>query len=111
MPTDNKYGKITLEKGSIPDDEPVIVFRARDKELPVLLGMYHKLCQDAGSPEKHLELIEDTARSIERWQDANPDAVKVPTSDSYEPPKDGYVRSPQGTIIGQEGQEEDDGES
>ncbi|HEY5484425.1 MAG TPA: hypothetical protein VIK31_11555 [Propionibacteriaceae bacterium] len=34
---DSTYGKVTTEHGTIGADEPVIVFRAKDKLLPALL--------------------------------------------------------------------------
>ena len=86
MPTDNKYGQITLEKGSVPDDEPVVVFRARDIHLPDLLGVYYNFCHLGGSPQKHLNLIADTQHKISEWQAENPERVQTPESASYEVP-------------------------
>jgi len=40
MGYDGKYGKVTTEHGNIPDDEPVIVFRGRDKIIPAMLRFY-----------------------------------------------------------------------
>jgi hypothetical protein len=69
MPIDNKYGRVTLEnKRSIEDDEPVVVFRAKDMCLPEVLMVYLGLCRQLGSPQVHLELIQDTLHKVERWQ-------------------------------------------
>lgn len=38
MAVDRKYGRVTLERGTIGEDEPVVVFRAQDKMLPELFG-------------------------------------------------------------------------
>lgn len=68
---DAKYGRVTLERGTIPDDEPVVVFRAQDKLLPKLLDIYRFLCEIAGSPERHLDLIRNSAANIRAWQAVN----------------------------------------
>ncbi len=81
MGFDRKYGRVTTEHGDVPDDEPVIVFRARDSLLCPLLSEYHEKCIQAGSPARHLELIAETYNRIADWQEANPDKVKVPDSE------------------------------
>lgn len=82
MAVDGKYGKVTLEHGDIGEDEPVIVFRAKDGILPELLHSYFKLCEAAKSPERHLELIKSSYATIRNWQEAHPDEVRTPTSES-----------------------------
>lgn len=37
MAIDLKYGRVTLENADIGEDEPVVVFRARDALLPKVL--------------------------------------------------------------------------
>jgi hypothetical protein len=81
MGYDRKYGRVTTEHGEIPDDEPVIVFRARDNLTCPLLSHYRELCEQAGSPQRHLELIEGTYTMFADWQEAHPDQVKVPDSE------------------------------
>lgn len=81
MGFDRKYGRITTEHGDIPDDEPVIVFRARDRLTPKLIGIYWNLCKEAGSPQRHLDLINSTHDQFDNWQDANPDKVRTPDSE------------------------------
>lgn len=71
MAIDNKYGRVTLENSTIGEDEPVVVFRAQDKLLPDLLKIYRVLCRIAGSPERHLELIHESAQKIRVWQQEN----------------------------------------
>lgn len=80
MAIDNKYGKVELEHGTIGEDEPVVVFRATDKVLPLLLEVYHDLCQSFGSPQRHLDLIGETYEKIKTWQDEND--TKVPNSEA-----------------------------
>lgn len=81
MAIDNKYGRVTLERGDIGEDEPVVVFRATDVLLPQVLGYYHLFCLKNGSPRHHLDLILDTRTNVMRWQDDN--GARVPTSDRY----------------------------
>lgn len=83
MGYDRKYGKVTTEHGDIPDDEPVIVFRARDKETPALIHYYAGLCRNAGSPAFHVDLVTGTARKFREWQLANPGQVRIPDSAAH----------------------------
>jgi hypothetical protein len=78
--TDFKYGKVTVEKGNIGDDEPVFVFRAQDELLPEVLRYYHVLCKAAGSPEHHLKGIVEARDAIVQWQERH--GKKTPSSDS-----------------------------
>lgn len=80
MGYDRKYGKIIAEHGNIGENEPVVVFRAKDKLLPKLLAYYHLFCLKAGSPRRHLDIILNTKEVIEDWQARN--STRVPTSDS-----------------------------
>lgn len=81
MGFDRKYGKVTTEHGDIPDDEPVVVFRARDVQTPSLLRQYRHFCEEGGSPQRHLDLIDGTIQLFEDWQESNPDKVKIPDSE------------------------------
>lgn len=81
MPLDNKYGRVELEHGEhIPDDEPGIWFRAKDRLLPALLRKYEELCAEAGSPPRHLNLIAETRGQIAEWQSEN--ETKTPDSET-----------------------------
>lgn len=80
MPIDNKYGRVTLEnQRNIGDDEPVVVFRAQDALLPKLLKVYRYFCDLAGSPQHHLELIDESAAKVKAWQTNN--RTQVPRSE------------------------------
>jgi hypothetical protein len=85
MGYDSKYGRVTLERGTVGEDEPVVVFRAQDRLLPKLLKMYRILCELAGSPQHHLDLIHDSAMKIKAWQAEN--FTKTPESADYQPGK------------------------
>lgn len=81
MGVDGKYGRVTTEFGTIGEDEPVVVFRAQDELLPKLLKIYKILCEVAGSPEHHLDLIHDSAMKVRAWQIRN--YTQVPNSNSF----------------------------
>ncbi len=80
MAIDRKYGTVTLEHGDIAADEPVVVFRAKDRLLPEVLAFYRGLCADSGSPDRHLDLIGESASAVVRWQAEH--GNKVPDSES-----------------------------
>lgn len=82
MGIDLKYGKVTLEHGDIGEDEPVIVFRAKDALLPKLLTYYHLFCMKAGSPKRHLDLIYETRQRIIDWQKDVRNRTKIPDSEA-----------------------------
>jgi len=71
MAIDNKYGRVHLERGTIGDDEPVVVFRAQDGMLPYLLTSYRTLCELADSPARHLDGIDAARERVVAWQREN----------------------------------------
>lgn len=68
MAIDGKYGRVTTEFGDIGADEPVIIFRAQDGTVPAMLKAYRSICEQAGSPDFHLGLIDQARETVERWQ-------------------------------------------
>jgi hypothetical protein len=81
MPIDRKYGHVTMEHGDhIPDDEPGIWFRAQDNHLPLMLAYYRALCENAGSPERHLRIIEENRIEVLKWQATH--QTKFPDSET-----------------------------
>lgn len=80
MAIDLKYGRVTTERGTLGDDEPVVVFRAQDLLLPDVLTDYRDMCRNAGSPQHHLTLIDATRVDVLDWQSAH--HAKVPRSDA-----------------------------
>lgn len=83
MGYDGKYGRVTLERGTIAEDEPVVVFRAQDRLLPKLLKIYKIMCELAGSPQHHLDLIHESAMRVKEWQAQN--FTKTPESADLRP--------------------------
>lgn len=79
---DPKYGQVTVEKipgNPFEEDEVVVLFRARDKKLPELLGHYEFLCSGEGnSPQEHLDSILSVREQVVEWQEQHPELVKVP---------------------------------
>lgn len=85
MAIDGKYGRVTVERGTVGDDEPVVVFLAQDRLLPQVLRFYRDLCANEGSPQRHLTLLDRTTETVVAWQAAN--FTKTPSSDAL----DGYA--------------------
>lgn len=81
MAIDNKYGNVVLEHGDIGENEPVVVFRARDILLTEVLDAYHEMCKSEGSPKRHLDLIVETQKKVMEWQVDNFRETKVPDSE------------------------------
>jgi hypothetical protein len=81
MGFDRKYGQVTTEHGDIPEDEPVIVFRARDRLTVDVLDDYLRRCAAAGSPQRHLDLVQGTRELFRQWQQDHPDRVRTPDSE------------------------------
>ena len=83
MAIDLKYGRIVLadHPDHIPDDEPVIVFRAQDALLPDMLRHYEQRCRQEGSPERHLDRTRQSLHEISGWQADHPNSVKTPGSE------------------------------
>ena len=79
---DDKYqtnGDITkLDGAPVPEDEPLILFRAKDKLLVKMLDYYQKLCRDAGSPESQTKTLQSRIDTIKAWQANHQDKLKVP---------------------------------
>lgn len=60
----------------IPDDEPVFVFRARDKHAAKVLSFYLHLCAD----EKHQTAIGQRISDFRAFERAHPERMKEPDS-------------------------------
>jgi hypothetical protein len=76
-------GKYKIEAGRlvniatgipIPDDEPVVVFRAKDKHLPEVLKAYYYECRN----EEQEKAIQKLREKILDWQEKNPAKVHEP---------------------------------
>jgi len=79
---DTKYktsGTITKLDGTpIPDDEPLILFRGRDRLLVQMLEHYLQLRRKANSSNARLQLLNDQIEIIKQWQTGNPNKTKTP---------------------------------
>lgn len=79
---DGKYrtdGNLTKLDGTpIPDDEPLILFRAKDKLTPELLEHYKEMCQKAGCQPQQVDSLDELIQQFRDWQVANPDKVRLP---------------------------------
>lgn len=63
------YNPIQDPRGLIPEDEPVMLFRAQDKHLPDILLRYLSLLHQDGNPdERLLELVGDHLQAVRKWQ-------------------------------------------
>ena len=82
MAIDSKYGRVTMEHGTIGDDEPVVVFRAQDRLLPAVLDFYLAVCAKEGSPQQHLDAILDAKAPVVEWQNSN--HTQTPQSATYQ---------------------------
>lgn len=64
----------------VPEDEPVILFRARDRmALPALLA-YRRLCLDDGCNEHQIESIGERIRAFDTYAGTHPETMKQPGS-------------------------------
>jgi len=75
---DRKYGRVTLERGTIGKDERVFVLRAQDRLSVALLRIYAVICRLSGSPDRHVEGVQDAIYDFEHWQSENP--TQIPQS-------------------------------
>ncbi len=58
----------------IPDDEPVIIFRARDRHALQVLNFYLRTVED----DHHKQAIRDRIGEFGAFRDANEDLMKEP---------------------------------
>lgn len=79
---DPKYGiqdsrLVNMTTGEpIPNDEPVFIFRAKDKKILHALTAYLNQCENEG----HVVSVEQRIVEIESWQARNIDLIKEPDS-------------------------------
>lgn len=66
----------------IPDDEPRMLWRARDDKFLRMLAYYRNLCMDEGATEYQLQSIDKNEAEFVEWQKANPHKMKKPGSTS-----------------------------
>ena len=73
-----KYGRITTECGDIPEDEPVFLLRARDRQAIYAIAAYSRHCSQRNSPLAHLNDLARVIGVFADWQEANPERMRVP---------------------------------
>lgn len=62
----------------VPEDEPLIVFRARDYLALPLLHYYASLSRLDGCTDFHLDGINNRIRAFEQFQKEHPERMKQP---------------------------------
>jgi type II secretory pathway pseudopilin PulG len=83
MAIDNKYGRIEFPDAdwvTIEPDEPVFILRGRDVIAPEVIKEYRKRAVEAGSPEHHLRMVDESLRKFKQWQQK---VSVVPTSNDW----------------------------
>jgi hypothetical protein len=63
---------------AIPQNEPVMLFRATDAALVPMLEAYFSECTRLAAPQSHLQSIMERIHEIRMWQRAHADKVKRP---------------------------------
>lgn len=82
---DPKYGiqdsrLVNMTTGEpIPHEEPIFIFRAKDRKMLHALSAYLIVCDDTD----HVEAIEQRMVAIEAWQARNPAKLKEPDSNYH----------------------------
>lgn len=61
---------------AIPDDEPIFILRAKDKNAAEAIAQYCDLC----SIENHREIVKARISQFLNWAEENPDRMHEPTS-------------------------------
>lgn len=63
---------------AVPVDEPLMLFRGRDKLALAMLGCYRQLSIDEGCSEYHLAGINARIEAFRRFRDEHPELMKQP---------------------------------
>lgn len=76
MAAEGKYGRVTTSKGSIGEDEPVFLLRARDSLAAEAIDYYRIRCAQEGSSQEHRDDLSEVLQVFEAWQGKN--GTRVP---------------------------------
>jgi len=70
------HGKIINRHSGeeIPEDEPIMIFRARDKNAAPMIAYYMKLCRD----EQHKAIVKQRLHHFVDFIHAHPERMKEP---------------------------------
>ena len=71
MAHNHKYGRITTEKGTIAEDEPVFIIRARDPLAQAMINSYLNKRTSAGAPAEIKDDLVVALKEVAAWQEAN----------------------------------------
>ena len=63
---------------AIPRDEPLILFRARDRHASAMLRYYRDLCQQDVCTDFHMAGIDNRIAAFEAFAKDNPERMKQP---------------------------------
>ena len=63
---------------AIEDGEPLILFRARDRNAESMLHFYRGLCAADGCTEFHMEGIQNRVDTFEQFKREHPERMKQP---------------------------------
>ncbi|HUD11522.1 MAG TPA: hypothetical protein VMS08_03855 [Candidatus Saccharimonadia bacterium] len=67
-----------LDGSALPEDEPLILFRGRDRLLLDTLNYYMMLRRQNSSASDRLDLLQDQIDIIAQWQKQNPAKLRIP---------------------------------
>jgi hypothetical protein len=80
--TGSYAGRFEIVKTSngepIPDDEPLILFRARDRNALATLKYYRQVCKADGCNDFQMEGIENRIAAFEKFRDEQTQRMKQP---------------------------------
>lgn len=62
----------------VPEDEPLFLFRARDRYAVSVLTTYRKTCQDAGCTEYQIAGIQAAINAFLKFREEHPERMKEP---------------------------------
>jgi hypothetical protein len=67
-----------LDNSVLPPDEPLILFRGRDRLLPQMLDYYMSLKVEVGSTKERFNVLQSDIDAIKQWQNSHPDRLRTP---------------------------------
>lgn len=69
---------VNLAGVPVPDDEPLILFRARDRNALDMLRFYRAICRTDGCTDFHLRGIDNRIEAFEQFAISQPGRMKQP---------------------------------
>ena len=67
MAVDTKYGRVTVERGKLPEEEPVFLFRGQDRLAPQVVRYYADLVEQETGNHAFAEAVRAEAQRLEAW--------------------------------------------